>query len=243
MGRSLRTRVLTALAVSALCAVATVPSAGAAATVTLADWRMDEPAGATVMVDASGHGLDGAIGAAVTTGSVDGAVTGYHWAYTQPNAPPPKPERLIQVASGLLDPGSGDYAITIRFRTSKSFGNIIQKGQSGSPTGYFKWQIPNGKLSCLFRGLSPTGETLTRSVSSGTTLLNDGQWHTVRCERTVDRVTMTIDGSITRKAIGPTGTITNSVPLTIGGKLNCDQVEVTCDYFVGDIDFVTIETG
>jgi hypothetical protein len=65
----------------------------------------------------------------------------------------------------------------------------------------------------------------------------------VRCERTVDRVTMTIDGTITRKALGPTGTITNTVPLTIGGKLNRDQVTVTCDYFVGDIDFVTIEIG
>lgn len=242
-GRGVRTRVVSVLALGVVCAGAPMPPAGAAATVTLADWRMDEPAGATVMLDGSGNGLDGTIGGAVTTGYVDGDTTGYHWTYTQPNAPPPKPERLIQVPSDLLNPGSGDYAITIRFRTSKSFGNIIQKGQSGSTTGYFKWQIPSGKLSCLFRGLAPDGSTLTKSVSSGTTLLNDGLWHTVRCERTVDRVTMTIDGTITRKALGPTGTITNTVPLTIGGKLNCDQVTVTCDYFVGDIDFVTIEIG
>jgi hypothetical protein len=30
--------------------------------------------------------------------------------------------------------------------------------------------------------------------------------------------------------------------MTIGGKLNCDQQQTTCDYFVGDIDYVIIES-
>ena len=52
---------------------------------------------------------------------------------------------------------------------------------------------------------------------------------------------MTIDGVRTRRGLGPTGSITSNLPLTIGGKSNCDQVTITCDYFAGDIDYVKIE--
>jgi hypothetical protein len=54
---------------------------------------------------------------------------------------------------------------------------------------------------------------------------------------------MTIDHRKTRRAIGWTGRIENSKPLSIGGKYNCDQQTVTCDYFVGAIDWVRISTG
>jgi hypothetical protein len=220
-----------------------VTSARAAATLTIANWQMNEGAGATVMLDTSGNGINGAVGSAIQTGFIDGTTTGYQWPSTAPNAPPPKPERLIQVANSQLNPGTRDYAITMRFRTTHNFGNMIQKGQSQTPGGYFKWQIPQGVLSCLFRGVSTSGNVVQKSVSSGTNLLNDGVWHTVRCERTATRVTMTIDGTITRTANGATGSISNTIPLTIGGKLNCDQVEITCDYFAGQIDFVRIEVS
>jgi hypothetical protein len=226
-----------------LLVIGTAAPASAAATETVASWQMNEPAGATTMVDSSGNGINGAIGSAVLTGVVVDGATGYRWTSTQPNQPPPKPERLIQVQNSALNPGTRDFAITIRFRTTHSYGNMIQKGQSGSTTGMFKWQIPNGVISCLFRGVSPTGSMLSRSVNSGPTPLNDGAWHTVRCERTATAVTMTIDGTTVRRANGPTGNITPSLPLTLGGKLNCDQVETTCDYFAGDMDYVLIEAS
>jgi hypothetical protein len=56
-------------------------------------------------------------------------------------------------------------------------------------------------------------------------------------------VTMSIDGQRTGRNTNPTGTIANTRPLTIAGKGNCDQVEITCDYFSGDIDYVRIETS
>jgi Laminin G domain len=216
---------------------------GAAATVTLTNWQMNESAGTNVMIDSSGHGINGVVGSAILTGNTENGVTFYRWTSTNPNQPPPKPERLVQVNNSTLNPGTRDYAITVRFRTTHNYGNMIQKGQSGAPGGYFKWQIPSGNLSCLFRGRSSTGAILSKQVSSGTIKLNDGQWHTVKCERTADRVTMTIDGVLRRTALGPTGSISNTVPLTIGGKLNCDQVSVTCDYFAGDIDYVQIQTS
>jgi hypothetical protein len=230
---------LVATAAVALLLSAALP---ASATSTVADWEMNEGPGATTMVDSSGGGINGSIGDHVTTGYTYAGATGYHWSYVKPNQPPADPERLVTVSDGRLNPGSSVYSVTVRFRTTVNFGNIIQKGQSGTAGGYWKWQIPSGKLSCLFRGVV-NGSTVSKSVNSGTNLLNDGAWHTVTCTRTTTGVTMTIDGSITRRATGWSGTISNTKPLAIGGKLNCDQSTITCDYFVGDVDYVKITTG
>ena len=54
--------------------------------------------------------------------------------------------------SSALDPGTRDYAVTVRLRTTYQFGNILQKGQSAASGGNFKLQIPNGIVECLFRG-------------------------------------------------------------------------------------------
>lgn len=235
---------------STMLIVAPAPSADAAATELLADWEMNEAPGATVMTDSGPNGINGVVGSAIQTGWVFDGATTYHWGATAPNQPPPKPERLVQVDDGRLNPGTRDYAITMRFRTWRTFGNMIQKGQSSTRGGYFKWQIPQGILMCLFRSRDGSGNLLgNKSVKSPSDMpLNDGRWYTVRCEKTVDRVTMTIwtpDGAvITRQSSrGTIGPISNNVPLSIGGKLNCDQVTVTCDYFVGDIDWVKIEVS
>jgi hypothetical protein len=220
--------------------------AHAAATVTIADWEMNEPPGATVMLDSSGNGINGSIGSAVHTGFVYNGATGYEWLPGSPTAPPPKPERLVQVPDSRLNPGTRDFAVTVRFRTTTSYGNIIQKGQSTTPGGYFKWEIPSGQLMCLYRSRNLAG-TITgqNSVKSPDGMkLNDGAWHTVRCEKRYTGVTMTIDGAITiQSSASKINGISNNYPLTIGGKVDCDQVTTTCDYFAGDIDWVHIEAS
>ena len=75
-------------------------------------------------------------------------------------------------------------------RTTQKFGNIVQKGQSGAVGGYFKFENPQGVVTCLYRGSGGS-----RAVSSKTPV-NDGQWRTIRCERTATRVTMTVDGVV-----------------------------------------------
>jgi hypothetical protein len=40
-----------------------------------------------------------------------------------------------------------------------------------------------------------------------------------------------------------TGTISNTSTLSIAGKLNCDQVKITCDYWTGQMDYVQISTS
>jgi hypothetical protein len=155
--------------------------------------------------------------------------------YRDPATVPLNPERVVQVNDSDLNPGTRDYAITVKFRTTKPDGNMIQKGQSGQ--SFVKIEAHNGLVSCLFRGASGS-----KSVNSGVAL-NNGQWHTIRCERTVDKVELTIDGTRVRRGYGPTGNISNSLPMTIGGKVKCNQTTTGCDYFDGDIDRVVIETS
>jgi len=228
---------LSVAAAGALVVVAAVPVA-ADANKRVALWRMNESPTATVMVDDSANHLDGNIGAEVKTGlRIDGG-TGYGFPFRSPNQPPPYPEHLVKVPDDpRLNPGIRDFAITMRLRTTEAFGNIIQKGQSRSPGGYFKWQMPKGRVTCLFRGSAGT-------VTAGSdTEINDGRWHTVRCERTATAVTMTVDGQVTRRKKGATGRIANSKPLSIAGKVACDQRDVTCDYWTGQIDYVKIQAS
>ena len=52
---------------------------------------------------------------------------------------------------------------------------------------------------------------------------------------------MIVDGKFTETRSGATGAISNSLPLTIGGKFNCNGAPVGCDYFAGEIDRVQID--
>lgn len=216
-----------------LCSTAGI--AHAAAEYPVAIWAMDEPAGARTMHDSSGHGLNGRIGAEVGVDSRYGGALGYRFPRLAPDTPPTHPQHLVTVPSnGWLDPGDGDFAVTMRLRTTYQFGNIIQKGQATVPGGSWKLQIPNGYVQCWFRGSA--GSVLVTAPRK----INDGNWHIVRCARTDDGVSLAIDGAVTEK-YGATGRIANSWPLSIGGKTECDQRTVGCDYYAGDLDYVAIE--
>lgn len=215
-------------------------AAHAVATNTVAFWGMDEPAGSTVLADTSGNGVNGTIGNEVQIAQRDGAATFHRFPKLLPGAPPPThPGHLDQVPdSPLIDADAVDFSVTVRYRTTNNFGNIIQKGQNATPGGYFKFEAPKGIVSCLFKG----GNGAQRTANSVTSLA-DGLWHIVKCERTATAVTMFVDGVMTNRLTGATGTIANDRPMTIGGKGVCDQVLVTCDYFGGDIDYVRVEKG
>lgn len=202
-------------------------------------WEMDEAAGATTMLAAGGNGPDGVIGADVRTGrSVLGA-TAYGFPTINPTAPPARPEHLVNVPDATrLDPDDARYTVTVRMRSQQNFGNMIQKGQATAAGGMWKFQMPNGVMQCLFRGENGTVRT-----ASSIEPVNDGAWHVISCERSSSGVTMTVDGVVTDVRPGSTGPIANTWDLTIGGKGTCDQVKVTCDYFVGAIDWVQVTKG
>ena len=234
----MRTRVLAAVAgVVALVGTGALP-AQAATPVTIANWQMNEAAGARTMVDSTGR-FNGVIGTEVVTGATFGGSTGYRFERLKPNTPPARPEHIVRVPnSALLNPGNrAEYAVEVRYRTSNPFGNIVQKGQAGAKGGYWKIQLPQGEASCLFRG--PGG--VTNAVRSRGIQINDNQWHTVRCVATPTEARLYIDGVFIGRNRGTTGQIVNSEPVYVGGKGFCDQVKITCDYFGGDIDYVRLE--
>lgn len=222
------------LAAAAVLALAVAAPASAA---TLADWEMNEGSGASTMIDSSGH-VNGTIGSAVQTGVHVMGATVYRWPFASPTAPPPKPERIVQANSSSLNPGTGTYTVSVRYRTTKHFGNMIQKGQAGSPGGYFKIENPHGQIKCTFRGVV-SGKLVHKAVQSPA-VLSDGAFHVATCTRSGSTITLTVDGKVVDTARGSTGSISNTRPVSIGGKLNCDQIKTTCDYFTGDIDWVRI---
>jgi len=218
-------------------AVAVAGATPASAATLRADWRMNERSGATVMRDKSGHHIDGSIGSHVVVG---GGV--YRWRFRSPTQPPADPERIVTVPHRrVLNPGRGFYAVRFRYKTTQPFGNLIQKGQAGAPGGYFKIENPNGIIQCKFRGRKADG-TWGALVAKSPTKLSDGTFHTIRCERRRTSVKMYVDGVLRVTRRGNTGTIVNTRPISIGGKLNCDNVTKTCDYFTGTLDHVRIYT-
>jgi hypothetical protein len=203
------------------------------------NYQMNEPAGSRVMNDSGPNNIDGTIGTLLTAGATYGGATGYRYPFSQPNQTPANRERLaVAPHNNALNPGASDYAIEFRYRTTRSFGNMVQKGQNKTAGGYFKFEQPKGFMTCLFKG----GNGQQRAVKSPVAT-NDGQWHTIRCERTAWGVKLWVDGRLVKQLAGPTGTISNNKPLSIGGKYECNQTTITCDYFQGDIDYVKIEKG
>lgn len=226
---------ITAAAASAL-ALAVAPPVNASTVI--ARWEMNEGTTAQKMLNDAGSGLDGTIGTTVQTGVTVLGRTGYR--FPLKGRLSYDPARLVTVpdAGNALDPGTRTYTIKWRMRFNTSYGNILQKGQSGTPGGYFKVQAPRGVVQCLFRD----GTGFDRTVSSGRPL-NDDRWHYLKCTRSSTAVTMTVDGVLTSTSSGAVGDISNDYPLSIGGKYNCNQTSVSCDYFVGDLDRVEIKAS
>jgi hypothetical protein len=201
---------------------------GSAFGAAIADWEMNEGSGARTMHDSSGSNLSGRIGSAVKTGVVISSATGYRW--PAQNKDGLHPERLVTVASSLLNPGRGDFAVSVRLLTGAGNQNIIQKGQAMTAGGMFKIDMVRGHAVCTFKGSAGRVAVGSRQT------LRDRLWHTVRCRRRSTRVTIVVDGGRRRTTLGRTGKIANSWALSIGGKWRCDPPDVECDYYVGLLD-------
>lgn len=253
-GRRQRLSGITVIAATLVAAVSVIGmSSGTAAAATptpyglVALWNMNDTS-RPVMDDSSPNGFDGTIGSDVQIGVSVGGATGYRFPRVlRPADEPVNPERLAMVPSSpALNPDAADYAIEFRYRTTRNFGNIVQKGQNQTWGGYFKFEQPSGRMTCLFKYTEPgTGASSQIAVKAPATMTtNDGQWHTIRCElRRSFGVILFIDGVEAAKKGGSLPAIGNDRPISIGGKSNCDQISTTCDYFDGDIDYVRIEKG
>ncbi len=147
---------------------------------------------------------------------------------------------------GRLDPGTQPYAVTIRFRTSADKPNIVQKGQNNVGGGFMKLVIKNGWPRCHFEDGQQRSSAIG-FVNTNVPKVNNNRWHTLRCERTLTGVRVTLDAGTPNEATkfksGTVGNINNTNPFMIGGKAYCQVEGVTCDFFNGQLDWVRIEKG
>ena len=114
--------------------------------------------------------------------------------------------------------------------------NVMQKGYSVGGVSQFKLQVDHrqGHPSCVIAGNN------ARIFRAEPWLdVADGMWHDLKCTRTEDRLTLTVDG-VDRAwvAVPPSLSIANAEPLRVGGK----GPNRGNDQFAGEVDnvFVTI---
>ncbi len=212
----------------------------------VSSWQMNEPTGTAVMVDSGPNHLNGSVvpGDQPGTNGVNATGTYYNWVHRCPTCTPVDDTRVIEVQDPLsltepVDPNV-TYALEFQIRTTYLAGNVMQKGHSSAKGGQIKVQNVGGDVQCLFKGANGVR---VGTGSSKVAPLNDGVWHDVRCVHTATKVQEYVDGVLVAAKIGSTGPITNTAPFSMGGKTNCNQTTVTCDYYSGDLDAVTISTG
>lgn len=224
--------------------MAVLPAANASAA-TVARWDFNETS--LAHPDYSGNGLTATSGNEVKSTVISGTNRAIHTDWISDIMTSTHPGRLTRVANSLpnadlLNPKTGNYAITVRFKNTQSYGNMIQKGQSGTRGGYFKWEMPSGQVTCLFRDAN--GVNLVVKTPADQNLKN--QWATVKCSlirgtNGTARSELALNGVTTARAGFKTfGSISNSTDITMMGKGNCNQSSVTCDYFAGDFDYVEL---
>jgi hypothetical protein len=223
-----------AVLAAAVLSLALPMAAADAAPRSVLDLELNDAPGSSVARDSSGLGHNGRIGSLVSmTGQW--AHFGYHPDTVDlGNAP------LIVIpdaADGSLDPGSGAFSVAIRYRSTYGE-NLFQKGQATTSGGQFKIEFHAGKITC---GLKTSGGNAV--VNTGDVPVENGVWHTIRCDRTADSLAIYVDGVRKGRSTKHTGNLDNKFPWTLGGKSVCNGQPVTCDYFSGDIDYVRVTKG
>ncbi len=217
------------LLVALVGAVALVgPGAGAAGT-TVALWRMDEPAGATIMYDSVG-GHNGTL-TDVRTG-VAGGVSGTAYGFNGHSS------KAVVPSSGGFSIGSSNLAFTVHVK----FANVPSTTVGdydllrGTPGGAYKLEIvarkdrTMGVASCFFSG------SAGRAVLTAGPDLADNSWHTLQCSKTASAIQLVVDGQAFTKPV-TIGSLGNAAPLSLGAK------STGGDWYEGLMDEVSVSVG
>jgi hypothetical protein len=230
----MRTPSLVVAAVAAITVL--VPSAAQAAVV--ADWQMDDPSGATVMVDSAGGDNNGTITDVVT--GVPGLAGGTAYQFDGATS-------WVQVPDHAgLDPGTANITIsaTVKVENGAMLDDsyeVIRKGTTKTKGGEWKMEIKRssdatvGRLRCVFKGVLPGGGTSSAAKQAALDVV-DGRVHTLQCKRVGDTVTAVVDGKAYTVTMA-SGSIANAEPVIVGSKVAGDDV------LQGVLDAVSINVG
>jgi hypothetical protein len=219
--------------------VVMVPSAAFAAVV--AEWKMDEPAGASTMTDSAslGGANNGAITSVIT--GVPPLVSGAAYQFDGATS-------FISVPDNpSLDPGAANITIqaTVKVENGEILDDsydIIRKGVTTTAGGNWKMEIKRsrtdtslGRLLCVFKGVGPSGTRVAVQRVANVDIV-DGSAHTLRCIKTATSVTAVVDGRSFTNAKAA-GSIDNNQPVVLGSKVAGDDV------LQGVLDQVSISIG
>ena len=214
-------------ALATMASLVLVAQPAAAATTTVALWKMDDTG--TTMVDSSGHHHNGTLHN-VKPGQPGFSGTAYLFSG--------KPSYVSVPSATDLNPGTATFTITLHVkfpaRPTSAVGDfdVLRKGLSTTDGGSYKIEIlQSGKAFCDFRGATHEGSL------TGTTALAVNTWHTIACTRTPTSMKLVVDGVAVSKAV-TTGAISNTGNLYIGAKNSSGA-----DQLSGLVDAVSIKKG
>ncbi len=214
---------LTVLAVSPVRAASTVH----------VHYAMDDAPGATTGADDAGSDQPAdLLGSGLSTG--DGS---WHFSRIGTGA------QAVASNSTALNPGDSDFSFQVSVRTqtlaeNRTY-NVAQKGLATAPDNW-KMEVDTAHgaghagtpvLSCVF-----DGATRKVRVVSKTTFA-PGTWTTLRCGRSGNALTATVNGITTSKAV-TVGSINNSSSLVLGAKKLNDV-----DTYLGAMDEAVYSIG
>ncbi|NMO56759.1 hypothetical protein HH310_37000 [Actinoplanes sp. TBRC 11911] len=151
------------------------------------------------------------------------------------------PTAILQgVRDDSLNPGRRPlrYGASIRMTHADlaDGANVLQKGYSVGEMGQFKLQVDHslGHPSCV---LANQGR---RYRAEPWLDVADGRWHDLACERSNERLSMSVDGVVKAWVpVPPRLSIASDEPLRVGGKSAGDRD----DQFAGEIDNVFLDIG
>jgi hypothetical protein len=236
-----------------------------AALVKAADWQMDEKLDETSgtfgpMLDSSGNNNNGTPKNVVqgVQEDIDGDGEAES-TYYRFNGLTTDPSRVEVPDADSLDPKANDITLTARVKVNgtslddDSY-DVVRKGFITTEGGDYKMEIKRvkadptiGRLHCFFRGTLEDGtdDSVARVARPDVV---DGSWHTLRCEKTSDKVVATVDpGTPSERSfttMGSADSIENANDVWVGAKtvtLTRRGVERGDDVFDGWMDFVSIE--
>lgn len=212
----------------AFCVTLAHPTVALAATTTVGLWPFNEVSG-IVAHDISGNRNNGRIGSGITIGQ-----TGHFSNSFKLNS-----GHITVPSAASLNPGGRSFHYTIWFKTitapaPKRDYDLFRKGLSSSGGGDYKAEIivdAHGmtRASCGF--MSKTGYAY-EVISTNTTTVTNGAWHSLTCRKTTTAISLNLDGvSVTQPA--QITTISNTAPLAIGAKDTAGG-----DQYIGFLDQV-----
>ena len=217
-----------------------------------ADWQMNETEGP--MLDSSGNNNNGTPKNVVQGVLEDVDGDGVDESTYQFNGLTTPASRVEVPDADSLDPKANDITLTARVKVNgtslddDSY-DIVRKGFVTTEGGDYKMEIKRvkadptiGRLHCFFRGTLEDGtdDSVARVARPDVV---DGSWHTLRCEKTSDKVVATVDGS-SFTTTGSADSIDNASDVWVGAKTVTTTrrgVERGDDVFEGSMDFVSID--